>query len=261
MIIALAIIGCLVGLLSGLLGIGGGIIIVPALNIYFQNKTFFEMQHLMHISVATSITIVFLTALRTSYFYAKQHKINWDIFKTMCPGLALGGLAGSYCTQWIEGTYYHQLFGIFLFLVAIKVFFLSNQSPHPNHEIKVPIALRFIAILIGLISSVLGISGGIILTPLFFHYRLHTLSAIGTATICTLPIVFTSTIVLNLLPAPENIHGLIGFVYWPAVISIAIFSMLLSPIGGNLAKILPEKTLKILLGLLLIVSAGKMISL
>jgi uncharacterized membrane protein YfcA len=261
MIIALAIIGCLVGLLSGLLGIGGGIIIVPALNIYFQNKAYFDTQHLMHISVATSITIVLFTALMTSFFYAKQHKINWDIFKAMCPGLALGGFTGSYCSRWIEGAYYHQLFGIFLLVIAIKVFFFSSQSPHPDHKIHVPFTLRFLAILIGLISSVLGISGGIILTPLFFHYRLHTLSAIGTATICTLPIVFTSSIVLNLLHAPEHIPGLIGYVYWPAVFSIAIFSMLLSPVGGKLSKILPEKTLKILLGLLLIVSAGKMLTL
>jgi uncharacterized protein len=261
MIIALAIIGCLVGLLSGLLGIGGGIIIVPTLNIYFKNKSTFAIQHLMHISVATSITIVLFTALMTSYFYTKNHKINWDIVKAMWPGLILGGLAGSYVSQWINSGYYHQLFGVFLLLIAVKVFFFSNQSPHPDHHFQIPVALRLFAIPIGFISSILGISGGIILTPLFFHYRLHTLSAIGTATLCTLPIVFTGSIVLNLLHSPEDMPGLIGYVYWPAVFSIAIFSMLLSPVGGKLAKILPEKTLKIILGLLLMVSAGKMLCL
>lgn len=261
MIIALAIIGCLVGFLSGLLGIGGGIIIVPALNIYFHNRIYFNFNHLMHITVATSLTIIFFTAIITSFFYSKNEKINWSVFKTLCPGLVVGSVLGSYFSQWLHGEIYHQLFGGFLALIAIKVLFFSNSKSDTEQQIQLHPIFAVYAIFIGFISSILGISGGIIMTPLFFHLRMQTLYAIGTATVCTIPIVLSSSIVMMLLPSPEQVSGLIGYVYWPAVISICIFSMLLSPIGGKLAKILPDNILKRLLGILLIVSSIKMISL
>lgn len=259
MILALAVIGCLVGFLSGLLGIGGGIIIVPALNIYFHNHLYFELKHLMNITVATSLTIIFFTAIITSLFYSKNEKINWNIVKNMSPGLMIGSILGSYMSQWIHGEIYHKLFGGFLMLIALKVLFFSHSTTFSEQQVEQRPIYRIYAVFIGFISSILGISGGIIMTPLFFHLRMQTLYAIGTATFCTLPIVFSSSLVMMSLQRPENVPGLIGYVYWPAVLSIAIFSMLLSPVGGKLAKILPERNLKMLLGLLLLISAVKMI--
>jgi uncharacterized membrane protein YfcA len=244
MILTFSLIGVLVGLLSGLLGIGGGIILVPCLNYYFQNYLHLPLDLSMHKAVTDSLAVVIFTSIMTASLYYRQAKISWRVVWNFIPGLVTGGLLGFVIKQNLHGSIYAQIFSLFLMFIGIKLWF-STKLAASDKKTKAKIDIKFIAISIatGMLSAIFGIGGGIIMTPFFLHLGLDMLKAIGSSSACCIPVALINSAITTWWQIKHpQIEG--HLLNWEAVIYISLFSVSLAPVGARFAKILPPKVLK-----------------
>ena len=179
----LCILGVCVGLVSGLLGFGGGILIVPVLKYYLEHIGVSPALS-MHVAVATSLAVIIFTSASASLAFAKQNRISWPLFVRFLPGVIIGVILGTQIAKHLYGAFYSKSFAILLIILAGKVLFADNPAPHPrsNHF------LVFFAIVSGILSSLFGIGGGVIMAPFFLYLGLDMLTAIGTSTLLIIPI-------------------------------------------------------------------------
>ena len=121
-IISLALLGIFTGIMSGLMGIGGGLIIIPALTVIL--KIFNVPSHyIMHVAVGTSLCVMICTSLSNVISHNKHNNIVWPIFKTALPGIITGTVLGAVSSKFIDGNSLSIIFGIFLLIVSIKTYF------------------------------------------------------------------------------------------------------------------------------------------
>ena len=260
----LALLGITIGLLSGLLGIGGGVVTVPALKYLFENQMSLSENISMHMAVANSLAIVIFTSSTTALIYYRRNLLNWKIFIHFCPGILLGVLSGTILAGYIHGPYYSKLFAIYLTFISIKMFFSNpnkNQTTTLSKFKLQPNAIFYlVSILTGLLSGILGIGGGTVMTPFFIYLGLDMLTAIGTSTLICIPIAIIGSISYGLhythIQIPlENTYG---YLYWPAIQAISIASIISAPLGASLARKIEAVHLKKIFACTMLVIAIKM---
>lgn len=230
-------IGLLAGFLAGLLGIGGGTILVPGLLAIFSHAGIPESLQ-MHMATSTALTSIIFTSLIAVYHQQRSFSINWPLFKQLVPGMTVGIIAGALFALLLSTKSLKLLFSLFLFSVAFKLYF--HRSPRIKKEITVLNTFKkwSIGFFIGIVSGMLGLSGGVISVPVFLRLGLSTHSAIATSSACVLLLAILGTITFTLtgLHASNLPLGSLGFVYWPAVVGISIGSVLFVPVGTKLGK-------------------------
>ena len=253
--ILLCILGMCVGLVSGLLGIGGGILIVPVVK-YYVECIGVSPALSMHVAVSTSLAVIIFTSSSASIVYAKQNRLSWPLFVRFLPGIVIGVLLGTQIAKHLHGEFYSKSFAILLIILAGKVLFANKPSQHPHSNLFIV----FFAIISGILSSIFGIGGGIIMTPFFLYLGLDMLTAIGTSTLLIIPIAVISTLVFGLSKSPAHaLPSMTGFIYWPAVAYIALGSVIFVPIGAKIATTLAPRYLKYIYVSVLILIAIKML--
>jgi len=243
--------GTVSGLISGLFGVGGGIIVVPVLIIVFQNSGF-SPSVLTHIAIATSLAIMLPTAICSSATHHFKHSVDWRIFRYLAVGIFIGAIAGVETVVRLRGDTLQNFFGVFTIIVAIYLFFtrqkLGKKPMLSNH------VLVMSGSVIGYIATIFGIGGGTITVPLLLRYGLPIQKAIGTSSACMLPVALVGTItnIILGLNTPNFPKWTTGYIYWPAFVGVVITSIPAARIGVNLAHKLPARQLKLLFGLLLL---------
>lgn len=267
-IIFLAI-GIAAGLLSGLLGIGGGIIVVPTLLMLFHHNQHFHDTDMMHIAVGTSLATMILTALSSTIAYQRHQAIIWPVFWRMLPGLCLGLVAGSTLTKQLVSTVLVNLFSAILTITAIQLIFSAHQQaktiPRPIiscHSSREQLLIFIGSLIVGILSSLFGIGGGILLVPLFLMLGLTMRQSSGTSSICGMITAIIGTLLLsrNTLNSQYLYPHTIGYIYWPAALTIAIGSVCMAPFGTSLAFKLPIPALKRLFSIILLLSAWNLLT-
>lgn len=241
------IVGISTGIYSGLLGLGGGIVVVPSLLLVFRNLHLFPEDSNMHIAVATSLASMVFTASASSLAYNKRRLIIWPIFWNILPGLITGAVSGVLIAKNISSDMLANNFGIVLILIAIHIFFHHKPSPVTEQfELNLyrRITIILLAVTVGLVAGFFGIGGGILIIPALIYFGISIRQASGTAAICGFPGSLLGSLMFMLSSPPEQVPGLIGFVYWPAAIIIAISSMIFAPVGVKLASSFPQKVLR-----------------
>jgi uncharacterized membrane protein YfcA len=257
MIIILSLIGIIIGILSGLTGLGGGIILIPSLLGWFHYQGFF-VNNGMQIAANTSIAILFFTTLSTSYQYYKNQLINWQMVKSFLPGLLIGIGCGSFVVTFLDSSALQKSFGLFLLVIVLHLLWPKKPSIKTH---KSPIYIIYLAgICTGVLAPMFGIGGGILMIPFFHAQGLILLEAIGSSVFCLLPIAMISLIsntVFGYLKhhLPLESFNTIGYLYWPALLLIAPMSMLFTPIGAEIAKKTNVLIIKRLLALVIFLTA------
>lgn len=250
--------GAIVGILAGLLGIGGGIIIVPTLLVLFP-KFGIPEQFAMHMALATSLACIILTSGSAAYHHFRLDNIDMFVVKFLLPGVMIGGVAGSFVADWIPSEYLPNIFGFIVLSLSIKMF-ISVKSMKvkalPNS------ALTLVAgSIIGIISSLAGIGGGSLLVPFMSRYGIEMRKAIGTSSFCGT--LLATSGMLGFIYHGLMVNGLpdysVGFVYLPALAAIASASMLCTSIGVKLASRMPTPLLKKCFAALLLAVASHML--
>lgn len=246
-------IGVTAGILSGLLGIGGGVIIVPSLIYLFQTSSLFAENIIINQATGTSLAILACTISTTAYVYAKKKWLDWHTFFQWTPYACFGVVLGRLTMQYTDSEYLSILFAIFLILIAVRVSteekLKLQKLPIVIPDLHSPVFVKFFALLTGLISSLFGIGGGLLMIPYFLSQRFSLTLASGTTAICMVPIAFLGAITASI---QKNI-------YWPAVLFITISSMPCVAIGAKLTQHIQTPILKKIFSIILIISAIKIL--
>ena len=250
--------GAFAGLLAGLLGIGGGLVIVPALAILFVHQGF-TADTVMHFAVGTSLATIIPTSISSLLAHQRRGSVHWPVVRSMVPGLLPGALASAWLANQVSSTGLALVFGVFVLLVAVQLLIGVNPSPH--RTLPGVAGLGVTGAVIGLLSGLLGIGGGTLTVPFLLWNRVDIRLAVGTAATLGLPIAIAGTLgfIISGLDAPAPPGNNSGFIYWPAAAAVVLASVPAAPLGARLAHYLPRATLQRVFALLLVMIAVKML--
>jgi len=253
-------IGVLSGLMAGLFGVGGGLVIVPALNLVFS---MFGLgvpdDSRMHFSIGSSLAVISFTALTSARAHHGRGSVDWSAFRRLVPGIVAGGLLGALIADAMPNRMLQATFGGFVLAIAAHIMF--GRSPPPGRQMPGPGVNLLAGVVIGGVSALAGIGGGVMVVPFLVWAATPMRRAIGTAAACTLPVAMAGA--LGFAYAGWDVAGpawATGYVYWPAVLGISIGSMALAPVGAWLAHIMPVTALRRGFALLLIVIGVRMLT-
>jgi uncharacterized membrane protein YfcA len=249
--------GVITGILAGLLGLGGGLVIVPMLLACFSHENF-DHALFMHIAIGTSLASIIFTSLSSSWAHHKQHAVHWIAVQRVIPGILVGTWCGSYVAATLSTWLLKCFFAIFLYCVAAQM--LLDQKPDPAREMPGWLGMSVVGTAIGVISSLVGIGGGSMMMPFLLWCNLPPARAIGTSAAVGFPIAVFGAFgyIWHGWQTPGLPPYSLGYVYVPALLCIVCASMLTAPLGANLAHRLPVTLLKRLFALLLLVLAIRM---
>lgn len=249
--------GAFAGLLAGLLGIGGGLVLVPILSTAFL--IFLDSPYSVHMAIATSLATILITSLSSVNTHHRHQAVRWDILKTMITGVLLGAFLGAWSAQFFSTTLLAKLFGVMELLVAWQM--LSNRKPSPQRQLPGLLARNSVGGGIGSLSSLLGVGGGSLSTPYLLWHNIKAHQAIATSAALSLPVALSGTLAYML--AGVKLDDLpdytTGFVYWPAFLAIVMMSVFTAHWGAKLAHRTSVTLLKKVFAMLLIVLGIKML--
>jgi uncharacterized membrane protein YfcA len=182
--------GAFVGLLSGLLGVGGAVIIMPLLNVFFD-RLGFSVDTTQHLSLGTSLATILFTSLSSVLAHRRYGSVRADIWKKMAPGIIAGTLGGALLAPHLSGLFLRGFFAFFVMLVGVHLLF--NSTPRPKIG-RLERAMLPVSILIGLISSLAGIAGTMLCVIFLVWAAIDWADAVGTSAALSLPISLTGTL-------------------------------------------------------------------
>ncbi|MGH8586991.1 MAG: sulfite exporter TauE/SafE family protein [Gammaproteobacteria bacterium] len=235
--------GAVAGLLAGLFGLGGGIVIVPALFFLYLRQGF-PAELCMHLAVGSSLATVVFTSLTSAMAHHRHGAVRWPVVRRLSPGIVAGAALGAVLAEYAPGRFLRVFFGLFELLVAAQL----ALAPRPDLHRELPGAggMWLVGTGIGALSTLLGIGGGTLTVPLLVYCNVPIHQAVGTSAACGLPISFAGAIGFAVagwgeagLPAGSS-----GYLYWPAVMAVVAGSAFLAPLGARLAHALPVATLR-----------------
>ena len=235
--------GAFAGVLAGLFGIGGGMIIVPVLIFTFESQAF-STSVLTHMAVATSLTTIVFTSLSSVREHHLNHAIDWLVVRQMATGIVIGTAIGVIFITEVPGPMLQKLIGIFAWLLGIKM--LIGWEPAGSGTRPGALGLGTAGGTIGFGSAWFGIGGGTFSVPYLTWMQFPMKQAVATSAACGIPIAMTAA-VTNIISGWNHTDlpdGATGFVFWPAVIGIAITSVPFAKVGAKLAHRLDPKVLK-----------------
>jgi uncharacterized membrane protein YfcA len=252
-------IGLAVGFLAGLLGIGGGMVMVPMLVFVFTAKGF-PGEHMMHLALATALATIAFTSLSSVRAHHRHGGVDWAVARTMAPGIVVGSLAAALIAGFIPTRPLGVFFAGFMFYAAAQMF--VEIKPRPGRQLPGKGGLFAAGAGIGAISSVLAAGGAFLSIPFLAWCNLPLKRAIGTAAANGFPIAVAGTIgyVAQGLRAPDLPQWSLGYVYLPALLLIVAASMPMAPLGARLAHRMPVKRLRVVFALMLFALGLRMLA-
>ena len=175
--IFLILIGGAVGTLSGLLGIGGGLVIVPVLTyvlIHFHQVAFEEA---ILMSIGTSLASIIFTAGMSSFFHTKRNNMNWSISGYYIPGVLLGSSTMSFIIPHLHISIIKHAFVIYTFLAAYEIL----KTPKIKSTVALPSfpLANIYGFIIASISTIIGIGGGTMFVPYFVYHKINPRLAVA----------------------------------------------------------------------------------
>jgi uncharacterized membrane protein YfcA len=243
--------GAFAGTTAGLLGIGGGIIIVPVLSLVFKAQGV-NSEIIIKVAVGTSLATIAITAISSTWAHHKRGAVRWSLVRIMTPGVIAGAIVGAWLADLIPGYWLTLGFVIFLILVSIQMVLGSVSS---DRRLPKSGVLRGVASVVGCISALMGIGGGVLHVPYLSWHGVSVKQAIATAAAMGIPMAFVSTLGFvvmgwNNADVPQNS---LGYVNLPAFAGVVVASILLAPLGAHLAHWLPDRVIKSLFALFLLI--------
>lgn len=256
--ISCSILGAFVGFLAGLLGIGGGLVIVPAL-VYILTEIGVLEAHIMPMALATSLASIIITSSSAALTHHKKGNIVWRHAASISVAVAIGSFGGALIASHLPADVLKIVFAFSV--VCIASYMIASLKVERDIGEPPRWLLKTIGLITGVIASILGIAGGAILVPSLSYFGIPIRSAMGIATVCGVFVAIFG--VLGFLVTGSSVDGLpqwsVGYVYLPALLGIIVTSAFTAPLGVKAAGTLPVTTLKKFFAVFLIVVAIKMV--
>jgi uncharacterized protein len=258
-VIYLLALGAVAGFAAGLLGIGGGILLVPFLTILFAWQGM-PSNMIIHAAIATSMACILLTSISSVWAHHQRGTVKWPIVMAMAPGVIIGGLVAGGAVFAVLHTAWLSLF--FALSVAYSGWhMLRNKKPKPSRQMPGPIGNTAVGAGIGFFSGLVGAGGGIMFVPFMVWCNVALPNAISTSAALSLPVALANTVGYVVSGLNESISrpGMVGFIYWPALL-IVCTSVLTAPLGARMSQLLPLRTLQRVFAIFLLVLAVYMLA-
>ena len=255
LILELAVLGIGTGFLAGLLGIGGGMVMVPFLTFMLSMRGV-DPDLTVKMAIATSMATIIFTSISSVRAHHKRGAVRWDLVKGLAPGIVLGSMIGSMGVfAWLKGSYLAIFFGLFVGFSATQMFL--DKKPAPSRQVPGTAGLMGAGSAIGFLSGLVGAGGGFISVPFMAWCNVAIHNAVATSAALGFPIAVAN--VLGYVVSGMSVEGLpadaFGFIWVPALVVIAACSVFTAPLGAKAAHMLPVKKLKRMFGSVLYVLA------
>ena len=252
------LLGIFAGLLSGLLGIGGGLIVVPGLVFLFLHT---PIPHplIMHMAVATSLATMILTSIRALEQHILRKITFWEVFRRLLPGIIAGTVLGAVLAIFLNTRVLEILFGLFVLFISIRL--LIPKEFKGRHQLPGNFGMTIAGLLVGAKSGLLGVGGGALTIPFLTYCNIPIRNAVvvSAATSLTVAIIGTLTFMISGYNDAELPSWSTGFIYWPAALPIMISSVIFTPLGVKLSHYLPATILSKILGVFLLIVSFQML--
>lgn len=255
--LAYVALGATAGVLAGLLGIGGGIFMVPVLAMLFSAQGF-PHAHLMHLALGTSMAAIVFTSISSLRTHQRHGAVLWPVVKTITPGILVGTALGTTIASRIPTRELAIFFTGFITFVALQM--AANAKPKPSRSLPGTWGMVGVGGFIGALSALVAIGGGSLSVPFLTWCNVQVQKAIGTSAAIGFPLALSGTLgyILSGQGATDLPSGTLGYVYLPALLGLVPASFLTAPIGARLTHRLPVAMLKRIFAGILLLLAIKM---
>ncbi|WP_251863117.1 sulfite exporter TauE/SafE family protein [Achromobacter sp. Marseille-Q4962] len=259
MVLCLLALGAVVGFAAGLLGIGGGMLLVPFLTMLFTWQGM-PSDLVVHAAIATSMTSILFTSISSVRAHHQRGTIRWGIVAAMAPGIIVGGLLSGGAVFAALNTLWLSLF-FALFVGYSGWNMLRNKKPKPSRQMPGVVGTSAAGAGIGFLSGLVGAGGGFLSVPFMVWCNVALHNAVSTSAALGFPIALANSVgyVVSGLSEGASQPGMIGFIYWPALVALVCTSVLTAPLGARMAHRLPVATLKRVFACLLFALAAYML--
>lgn len=259
LIIELAFLGLCSGFLAGLLGIGGGMMMVPFITIILSGRVV-EPELAVKMAIATSMATIIFTSMSSVRAHHKRGAVRWDLVKGLAPGIVLGGFIASLGVfALLKGSWLALFFAAFVSFSATQMFL--DKKPAATQKMPETAGQIGAGSVIGFLSGMVGAGGGFVSVPFMVWCNIPIHNAVATSAALGFPIALAN--VVGYIFSGQGLHGLppysLGYLWLPALGVIASCSVLTAPLGAKSAHSLPVKPLKRVFASLLYVLAAYML--
>jgi uncharacterized protein len=255
--VAYLAIGIFVGFFAGLLGIGGGTLLVPLLVFLFTAQDF-PTDRILHLAIGTSLVSIVFTSFSSIYAHNARGAILWPTVKQSSIYLIIGTFGGSFFAERLDAQVLAGVFVLFASYASAQL--ILGLKPKPTRTLPKSIGMGIGSSLIGMLSSLVGVGGGVITIPLMLMHNVPMRNAVGTSAALGLPIAIAGSFgyVWNGLEKTNLPDLSFGYVYLPALFGVVVGTFITVPFGAKLAHSMPVSRLKNIFAVILMVLAINM---
>lgn len=253
-ILMFAFTGLVAGLLAGLLGIGGGLVVVPMLYFHFSANPV-TAPHAMHLALGSSLAFIVINSGIAAWTHARLDGVRWREFRLLAPGLAAGGLAGAALADNLSTVALARFFGSFLLAMSAWMLFRPAGTRR-----DVPESLSYvIGLPMGTLAALAGVGGGVMVVPWLLARGHSAAHAVSTSSVCTVVVAAIGAAGYIFLAESLQLDGVTGYVHWYAVLGVAVTALLTAQIGARLAHRIDQRLLRRIFALLLAVVGARLL--
>lgn len=251
-IIYLLLLGSGIGIAAGLLGVGGGMILVPFLTALLPG--FGVPAHLtVHAAIATAMATILFTSLSSMRAHQKRGAIRWDIVRMLVPGVIIGGLlSGGAAFAAISPLALALVFSAFVIYTAYGM--ALGRPPAAGRTMPGAAGTGAMGVLIGFASGLLGAGGGFLSVPFMVRGNIEVRKAVASSAALGFFIAVANSIgyIYSGFDQVKGQPGMLGYIYWPALVFVSVASIFTAPLGASLAHRLPQHVLKRIFAVILV---------
>lgn len=257
LIASMVVLGAGIGFVAGLLGIGGGMIMVPFMSMILD-RVGFPAEEVVKVAIATSLCTILFTSASSVRAQHARGAVRWDLVRLFAPGIVLGSLIGAQFASSLRGGLLALIFGLFIAFMATQM--VRPRKTEADRQLPDRPWLLGFGTLVGSLSAVVGAGGAFMLAPYMSRRSVPIQQAIGTSAACGFPLALAGSIGYVIagwsVEMPDHTWG---YVYAPALFGISVASMLTAPLGVRVAHRTPTARLKKLFAYMLYLMAGYML--
>ena len=258
-IFIMLLLGVFVGFIAGLFGIGGGGILVPILSAIFLANKIPENQAL-HLALGTSMACIVITSFSSFRTHSKHGFVYWHLFWLIAPGVVIGTFLGSFIATRLSSVYLAIIFFVFMSFSSFRMFFSTSQISEKENLLSKKLQI-LAGMIIGIISSLVSIGGGILSVPFINFQGVDIKKAIGTSAAIGFPLAISGTLgyIFSGFENTQIQNFTLGYVNLTATFFITTTSFFFAPLGARLSHKIPSKNLKKIFAILPFVLSIKML--
>ncbi|TFW05974.1 sulfite exporter TauE/SafE family protein [Oxalobacteraceae bacterium OM1] len=258
LIASLLVLGAAVGFAAGLLGIGGGMLLVPFMTMVLTAKHF-PPEHIIHVAIATSLATIMFTSISSVRAHHARGAVLWPVVRLLAPGILIGSWIGPWIGAHLPPAVLAMTFALFITFSASQM--LMDRKPAAARTLPGAPGMFTAGGVIGTLAGLVGAGGGFASVPFMTWCNVRIHNAVATSAALGFPIALAGTAsnVYYGMQTPDLPEHSLGFVYLPALLVISLASVLTAPLGARAAHALPVKTLKKIFAVVLLALASYMV--